>query len=99
MRSESANHADVTRGVVDAVHDEGVVDSLDLDLYVIDLATGKPFNLATLAAVEALPTEHPDAVAVQRAVGRLFKTVKETLARYFADRQVGSFSMHSIDIG
>jgi ADP-ribose pyrophosphatase YjhB (NUDIX family) len=28
-----------------------------------------------------------------------FKTVKETLARYFADRQVGSFSMHSIDIG
>ncbi len=28
-----------------------------------------------------------------------FKTVKETLHRYFSDRQAGSFSIHSIDIG
>ncbi len=28
-----------------------------------------------------------------------FKTVKETLRRYFSDRQAGSFSIHSIDIG
>ena len=28
-----------------------------------------------------------------------FKTVKETLRRYFADRQTGHFSIHSIDIG
>ena len=27
-----------------------------------------------------------------------FKTVKETLRRYFSDRQAGSFSIHSIDI-
>ena len=33
--------------------------------------------LRVLAEVEQLPTEHPDAVAVRRAVGRLFKTVKE----------------------
>ncbi len=28
-----------------------------------------------------------------------FKTVKETLKRYFADRQRGQFAFHSIDIG
>ncbi len=33
--------------------------------------------LRVLAEVEELPLEHPDAVAVRRAVGRLFKTVKE----------------------
>ncbi|MEA2285036.1 MAG: hypothetical protein QOJ21_1079 [Solirubrobacteraceae bacterium] len=33
--------------------------------------------LRVLAEVEQLPTEHPDAVAVRRAIGRLFKTVKE----------------------
>ncbi|MDT4944432.1 MAG: hypothetical protein QOH14_1165 [Pseudonocardiales bacterium] len=32
--------------------------------------------LRVLAAAEALPPEHPDAVAVRRATGRLFKTVK-----------------------
>jgi NAD(P)-dependent dehydrogenase (short-subunit alcohol dehydrogenase family) len=37
-----------------------------------DLAT----CLRVLAAAEALPPEHPDAVAVRRATGRLFKTVK-----------------------
>jgi NAD(P)-dependent dehydrogenase (short-subunit alcohol dehydrogenase family) len=33
--------------------------------------------LAVIADVEALPPEHPDAVAMRRAVGGLFKTVKE----------------------
>jgi NAD(P)-dependent dehydrogenase (short-subunit alcohol dehydrogenase family) len=33
--------------------------------------------LRVLAEVEQLPTEHPDAVTVRRATGRLFKTVKE----------------------
>src|SRR3954454_19573117 len=33
--------------------------------------------LRLLAEIEQLPTEHPDAVAVRRATGRLFKTVKE----------------------
>jgi NAD(P)-dependent dehydrogenase (short-subunit alcohol dehydrogenase family) len=33
--------------------------------------------LRVLAEVEELPIEHPDAVAVRRATGRLFKTVKE----------------------
>ena len=33
--------------------------------------------LRVLAEVEQLPTEHPDAVGVRRAIGRLFKTVKE----------------------
>jgi NAD(P)-dependent dehydrogenase (short-subunit alcohol dehydrogenase family) len=33
--------------------------------------------LAVLAEVEALPVEHPDAVAVRRATGKLYKTVKE----------------------
>jgi NAD(P)-dependent dehydrogenase (short-subunit alcohol dehydrogenase family) len=33
--------------------------------------------LRVLAEVEQLPSEHPDAVAVRRAVGRLFKAVKE----------------------
>jgi NAD(P)-dependent dehydrogenase (short-subunit alcohol dehydrogenase family) len=33
--------------------------------------------LRVLAEVEQLPTEHPDAVAVRRAIGKLFKTVKE----------------------
>jgi NAD(P)-dependent dehydrogenase (short-subunit alcohol dehydrogenase family) len=33
--------------------------------------------LRVLAEVEQLPTEHPDAVAVRRATGGLFKTVKE----------------------
>ena len=33
--------------------------------------------LRVLAEVEQLPAEHPDAVAVRRSVGRLFKTVKE----------------------
>src|SRR3954467_3415921 len=33
--------------------------------------------LLVLAEVEQLPTEHPDAIAVRRATGRLFKTVKE----------------------
>jgi NAD(P)-dependent dehydrogenase (short-subunit alcohol dehydrogenase family) len=33
--------------------------------------------LRVLAEIEQLPTEHPDAVAVRRATGRLFKTVKE----------------------
>ena len=33
--------------------------------------------LRVLAEVEQLPTEHPDAVDVRHAVGRLFKTVKE----------------------
>src|SRR4051794_22792126 len=33
--------------------------------------------LRLLAEAERLPPEHPDAVAVRRATGRLFKTVKE----------------------
>ncbi len=33
--------------------------------------------LRVLAEAEELPTEHPDAVAVRRAVGRLFKVVRE----------------------
>jgi hypothetical protein len=33
--------------------------------------------LRVIAQVEALPPEHPDAVAVRRATGSLFKTVKE----------------------
>jgi NAD(P)-dependent dehydrogenase (short-subunit alcohol dehydrogenase family) len=33
--------------------------------------------LRVLAEVEQLPVEHPDAVAVRRATGKLFKTVKE----------------------
>src|SRR3954454_6275872 len=33
--------------------------------------------LRLFAEVEQLPTEHPDAVAIRRATGRLFKTVKE----------------------
>jgi hypothetical protein len=33
--------------------------------------------LRVLAEVEQLPPEHPDAVAVRRAVGGLFKTAKE----------------------
>jgi NAD(P)-dependent dehydrogenase (short-subunit alcohol dehydrogenase family) len=33
--------------------------------------------LRVLAEAERLPPEHPDAVAVRRATGRLFKTVKE----------------------
>jgi NAD(P)-dependent dehydrogenase (short-subunit alcohol dehydrogenase family) len=33
--------------------------------------------LRVLAEVEQLPTEHADAIAVRRATGRLFKTVKE----------------------
>jgi NAD(P)-dependent dehydrogenase (short-subunit alcohol dehydrogenase family) len=33
--------------------------------------------LRVLAEVEQLPAEHPDAVDVRRAVGKLFKTVKE----------------------
>jgi NAD(P)-dependent dehydrogenase (short-subunit alcohol dehydrogenase family) len=33
--------------------------------------------LRLLAEVEQLPSEHPDAVAVRRATGRLFKAVKE----------------------
>ena len=33
--------------------------------------------LRVLAEVEQFPTEHPDAVAVRHATGRLFKTVKE----------------------
>ncbi|HMJ32802.1 MAG TPA: SDR family NAD(P)-dependent oxidoreductase [Baekduia sp.] len=33
--------------------------------------------LAVLAEVERLPVDHPDAVAVRRATGGLFKTVKE----------------------
>ncbi|HEV7493080.1 SDR family NAD(P)-dependent oxidoreductase [Baekduia sp.] len=33
--------------------------------------------LRVLSEVEQLPTEHPDAVAIRRAVGRLFKTVKQ----------------------
>ena len=33
--------------------------------------------LRVLAEVERLPPEHPDAVAVRRATGRLYKTVKE----------------------
>ncbi len=33
--------------------------------------------LATLAAVQALPVDHPDAVTVRRATASLFKTVKE----------------------
>jgi NAD(P)-dependent dehydrogenase (short-subunit alcohol dehydrogenase family) len=33
--------------------------------------------LRVLSEVEQLPTDHPDAVAVRRAVGGLFKTVKE----------------------
>ena len=33
--------------------------------------------LRVLAEVEQLPTEHPDVVDVRRAVGKLFKTVKE----------------------
>ncbi|GIF94938.1 SDR family oxidoreductase [Catellatospora citrea] len=37
--------------------------------------------LSVLAQVENLPTEHPDAVAVRRAVGRLFKTVKQQRRR------------------
>jgi NAD(P)-dependent dehydrogenase (short-subunit alcohol dehydrogenase family) len=33
--------------------------------------------LAVLAEVQQLPVDHPDALAVQRATGKLFKTVKE----------------------
>jgi NAD(P)-dependent dehydrogenase (short-subunit alcohol dehydrogenase family) len=33
--------------------------------------------LRVLAEVEALPVDHPDAVAVRRATGKLYKTVKE----------------------
>ncbi len=33
--------------------------------------------LRVIAALDELPVEHPDAVAVRRATGRLFKTVKE----------------------
>jgi NAD(P)-dependent dehydrogenase (short-subunit alcohol dehydrogenase family) len=33
--------------------------------------------LRVLAAVDELPTEHPDAVAVRRATARIFKSVKE----------------------
>jgi NAD(P)-dependent dehydrogenase (short-subunit alcohol dehydrogenase family) len=33
--------------------------------------------LRVLAEVEQLPAEHPDAVSVRRAIGRLFKSVKE----------------------
>ncbi|WP_445150689.1 SDR family NAD(P)-dependent oxidoreductase [Baekduia sp. Peel2402] len=33
--------------------------------------------LRVIAEVEQLPSEHPDAVAVRRAVGRLFKAVKQ----------------------
>lgn len=33
--------------------------------------------LRVLAEAEQLPSEHPDAVAVRRATGRLFKAVKE----------------------
>ncbi len=40
--------------------------------------------LAVMAEVEALPPEHPDAVAVRLAVGGLFKSVKE---RRRAERQ------------
>jgi NAD(P)-dependent dehydrogenase (short-subunit alcohol dehydrogenase family) len=40
--------------------------------------------LRVLAEAEALPVEHPDAVAVRRATGGLFKTVKE---RRRADRR------------
>ena len=40
--------------------------------------------LRVLAEVEQLPTEHPDAVAIRRAVGGLFKTVKKQRRR---DRQ------------
>ena len=40
-----------------------------------------PADLATclrvLAQTEDLPPEHPDAVAVRRATGRIFKTVKK----------------------
>ena len=32
--------------------------------------------LDVLAELDELPVEHPDAVTVRRAVGRLFKTVK-----------------------
>jgi NAD(P)-dependent dehydrogenase (short-subunit alcohol dehydrogenase family) len=37
--------------------------------------------LGVIAEVEALPPEHPDAVAMRRAVGGLFKTVKEERRR------------------
>ncbi len=33
--------------------------------------------LRVIAEVERLPSEHPDAVTVRRAVGRLFKAVME----------------------
>ncbi|MCW2983973.1 MAG: family NAD(P)-dependent oxidoreductase, partial [Conexibacter sp.] len=33
--------------------------------------------LSVLDEVQQLPAEHPDAVAVRRATGRLFKAVKE----------------------
>src|SRR5436190_1064826 len=33
--------------------------------------------LRVLAEAEQLPSEHPDAVAVRRATGKLFKSVKE----------------------
>ena len=33
--------------------------------------------LRVIAALDDLPVEHPDAVAVRRATARLFKTVKE----------------------
>ncbi len=42
------------------------IDPADLDLC-----------LRVLAEAEALPVEHPDAIAVRRATGGLFKTVKE----------------------
>ncbi|MGI8679195.1 MAG: SDR family NAD(P)-dependent oxidoreductase [Jatrophihabitans sp.] len=50
---------------------EQAVDELGVD--PTDLAT----CLRVLALTEALPPEHPDAVAVRRATGRIYKTVKK----------------------
>ena len=49
--------------------DPGLAPGIDPD----DLSTA----LGVLAAVEALPEDHPDAVAVRRATARIFKTVRK----------------------
>ncbi len=56
------------------------IDAPDIDAADIDAADIDAADLATclrvLAAVESLPPEHPDAVAVRRATAGIFKSVK-----------------------
>jgi len=66
--------ADVARAVAVkralGVRDPGLVDGIE-ERRLADA-------LAVIAEVEALPPEHPDAVALRLAVGGVFKTLKET---------------------